>query len=357
MIGESTHGALPARCFAALPPMKPAQTHQHCQVRDAIKAGMLQPALLAGEEDEAQDFFTLLAVTTARHNRALAPLWARAPPLADGGGGEAGAALHKAAAAVAAAGVAGDARFRAYVGFLLGLINYAAKVRMSSVLAFPGMRAPASRWQWRCGHRGSSGARLAPPELPLTLLVQAFLESTLAASTAADRDSPATRGLEQQLCRLEDAALVLLLVREPGGASAAVQGPHGHPRVLHGPTSCCMAQRAAARRARARSHARNANRCRAMRGAGGAVPAGRALQGHGRRAAAALPPVGPHRRGHAAPGSVPAHARARASRGCRAAAVGVAAVFGKVSAAAGGGGGCDCGSPGCCGLCASRGRL
>ncbi len=99
------------------------------QVRDAIKAGALQPAMLEEEEDAAQGFFTLLAVTTARHHKALAPILARAAQLAEGGGGgEAAAALQKMAAGVATAGP-GDAKFRAYVGLLLGLINFAAKVR------------------------------------------------------------------------------------------------------------------------------------------------------------------------------------------------------------------------------------
>ena len=104
------------------------QHHPRQQVRDAVKAGLLQAALLEAEEDEAA-VYSLLAVTTGRHNKALAPLWERAAAAMDGdGGGEAAAAVQKLAAAVGAA-PAGDARFRAYVGVVLGLINWAAKVR------------------------------------------------------------------------------------------------------------------------------------------------------------------------------------------------------------------------------------
>lgn len=114
-------------------------------MRDAVKAGVLQAALLESEEDEAAVFYSLLAVTTARHHKALAPLWERAAAAMDGGGGggsKAAAAVHKMAAAVAAA-AGGDARFKAYVGVVLGLINWAAKVR-EAVLASAGLLLEAS---------------------------------------------------------------------------------------------------------------------------------------------------------------------------------------------------------------------
>jgi len=148
------------------------------KVRDAIKS-MLQPAMLEAEEDETQGFYTLLAVTTARHHKALGPLWARTAPLAATtgaeavGGGEAAAALQKMLAGVSAAG-AGDAKFKAYVGLLLGLINFAAKGFLEAMLASSG---------------GGGGGELGGGVVI------------------------AGGSLEQQLCRLEDAVLVLLQVR------------------------------------------------------------------------------------------------------------------------------------------------
>lgn len=123
-------------------------------MRDAIKAGVLPAALLAAEEDEAQVFYSLLAVTTARHHKALAPLWERA--LSDGG--EAGAALQKMGAVVLAAG-GGDAKFRAYVGFVLGLINLAAKVgAMRQGVPGAGFgRVLDDRWCWEAPAAGLCG--------------------------------------------------------------------------------------------------------------------------------------------------------------------------------------------------------
>jgi hypothetical protein len=115
-------------------------------VRDAVKA-LLPAAALEGDDGEVQAFYSLLAVATARHHRALAPMWA--PLLRDGGGGlggEGATALQKIAAGLAAGG-GGDARFKGYVSLLMALINHAGKVgRGRGRLQLTGGRGGYAAW-------------------------------------------------------------------------------------------------------------------------------------------------------------------------------------------------------------------
>jgi hypothetical protein len=73
-----------------------------------------------------QIFFSLLGVLMARHSKALLPTWEEA---VDSAGQTGSNALQQQLAAVAASGTATDARFKAYVGLLLGLINVSVQVR------------------------------------------------------------------------------------------------------------------------------------------------------------------------------------------------------------------------------------
>jgi hypothetical protein len=76
-----------------------------------------------------QIFFSLLAVLMARHSKALLPTWEDALEAA----GQCGSnVLQQQLAAVTASGTATDARFKAYVGLLLGLINVSVQVRVRS---------------------------------------------------------------------------------------------------------------------------------------------------------------------------------------------------------------------------------
>ena len=73
-----------------------------------------------------QIFFSLLGVLMARHSKALLPTWQDALEAAGQRGSN---VLQQQLAAVAASGTATDARFKAYVGLLLGLINVSVQVR------------------------------------------------------------------------------------------------------------------------------------------------------------------------------------------------------------------------------------
>lgn len=73
-----------------------------------------------------QIFFSLLGVLMARHSKALLPTWEGV--LASAGQRAANNTLQQQLAAVAASGTATDARFKAYVGLLLGLINVTVQV-------------------------------------------------------------------------------------------------------------------------------------------------------------------------------------------------------------------------------------
>ena len=90
--------------------------------------------MLEGDDGEVQAFYSLLAVTTGRHHRALAPVWAQLLSGGSGGGpgGETAAGLAKVAAGVMAAN-GGDARFKAWGGLLMGLINHAGKASTRSL--------------------------------------------------------------------------------------------------------------------------------------------------------------------------------------------------------------------------------
>jgi hypothetical protein len=72
-----------------------------------------------------QIFFSLLGVLMARHSKALLPTWQAA---LDTAGQRASNSLQQQLAAVAASGTGTDARFKAYVGLLLGLINVSVQV-------------------------------------------------------------------------------------------------------------------------------------------------------------------------------------------------------------------------------------
>jgi hypothetical protein len=76
-----------------------------------------------------QIFFSLLAVLMARHSKALLPTWEDALEAAGQRGSN---VLQQQLAAVTASGTATDARFKAYVGLLLGLINVSVQVRVRS---------------------------------------------------------------------------------------------------------------------------------------------------------------------------------------------------------------------------------
>jgi hypothetical protein len=107
-----------------------------------------------------QVFYSLLGVLLLRHSKALLPTWEQALQAA---GQRAGGALQQQLAAVEASNTPSDARLKAYVGLLLGLINVSA---------------------------------------------QSYVESLL--GSQADSGGPASQALEQGLLRLEDAALITL---------------------------------------------------------------------------------------------------------------------------------------------------
>lgn len=73
-----------------------------------------------------QIFFSLLGVLMLRHSKALLPTWEDALATARQ---RASSALQQQLAAVGASSTATDARFKAYVGLLLGLINVSVQVR------------------------------------------------------------------------------------------------------------------------------------------------------------------------------------------------------------------------------------
>jgi hypothetical protein len=130
-----------------------AAVHSTPVLRDLIKLHHVPPPPLTEEEGGEEAVFTsLLAVLTSRHHRSLAPVWAR---LAGGS-----PALQELLRQQGGAG-AGDARFKAYVGLLLALVNASA---------------------------------------------QAFLQRALGSESEQGRLD--VRELEARLCRLEDAALV-----------------------------------------------------------------------------------------------------------------------------------------------------
>ncbi|WIA33826.1 hypothetical protein OEZ86_006935 [Tetradesmus obliquus] len=99
-------------------------------VREHIKLNLLHPARLEEDDAEAQVFFSLLAVLLTRHSSALLPYWQAALDAA----GDRARALQVQLAGVTAAGAAGDARLKAYVNLLLGLINTSTQGYLDSLL-------------------------------------------------------------------------------------------------------------------------------------------------------------------------------------------------------------------------------
>ncbi|WIA13678.1 hypothetical protein OEZ85_007238 [Tetradesmus obliquus] len=99
-------------------------------VREHIKLNLLHPARLEEDDAEAQVFFSLLAVLLTRHSSALLPYWQAALDAA----GDRARALQAQLAGVTAAGAAGDARLKAYVNLLLGLINTSTQGYLDSLL-------------------------------------------------------------------------------------------------------------------------------------------------------------------------------------------------------------------------------
>lgn len=111
----------------------------------------------------------------ARHSKALLPTWQDALEAAGQRGSN---VLQQQLAAVAASGTATDARFKAYVGLLLGLINVSVQVRRAVKGAWGCLcarprevggcgRGPVAQPSMHCGAR-----RLAVAWLPCSLLRQ-----------------------------------------------------------------------------------------------------------------------------------------------------------------------------------------